>query len=218
MWSCYNTIMVKEAQNIPRQHTPVENGLWVAGQGEAAMTIAKQIADLLTYSRGLLALILAFLGLSQGAAGLPLAVYLLLLSWTSDALDGLFARRSHSHVQSWIGVHDLEIDIAVSGGLLIYMVAAGLLDPPTAGLYALIWFLIFWRWGVIRSLGMVMQAPVYGWFIWVALRDVRPIGQWLVAWIAAVIVLTWPRFPQEVIPGFLQGMQAVWQRVHRPGE
>jgi phosphatidylglycerophosphate synthase len=215
MFQLYNEIMVKEAWHIPRQHIPQGKRPWVARQGETTVPIAKQIADMLTYSRGLLALILVLLGLSQGAEGLPLAIYLLLLSWTSDALDGLFARRSHSHVHSWIGDHDLEVDMVVSGGLLIYMAVAGLIDRPAAGLYALICVLIFWRWGVIRSLGMLMQAPVYGWFIWVALRDVRPIGQWLVAWIAAVIVLTWPRFPQEVVPGFMQGVQAVWQRTHR---
>jgi phosphatidylglycerophosphate synthase len=218
MFSAYNKGMVKEAWYIPRRTDPSESGLRMAGQGAFAVSVAKQIADMLTYSRGVLALLLVLLGLSQGDEGLPLAVYLLLLAWTSDALDGMFARRSGSRTSSWIGEHDLQVDIAVSCGLLIYMVAAGLIDRPSAGIYALFWLLIFWRWGVMRSLGMLMQAPVYGWFIWVAMRDASPIGQWLIVWVIGAVLLTWPRFPQEVVPGFLQGMQAAWQRVRRPGE
>ncbi len=86
------------------------------------MQIAKQAADLLTFSRGLIAIVLICLSVTQGAEGLPLAVGLLILSWTTDALDGPLARLSAKQVHSWIGDRDLEIDMAVSCGLLIYMV------------------------------------------------------------------------------------------------
>jgi len=106
--------------------------------------------------------------------------------------------------------------MAVSLGLLIFMVASGLIEPVIAGSYALVWAIFFWRWGVPRSLGMLVQAPIYGWFIWVAVRDAWPTGQWLIFWIAAAVIVTWPRFPREVIPDFLGGMQAIWRRRHRP--
>jgi hypothetical protein len=32
-------------------------------------------------------------------------------------------------------------------------------------------------------------------------------GLMLSAWVIAAVVVTWPRFPQEVIPGFLGGMR-----------
>lgn len=172
---------------------------------------AKQVADLLTFSRGLLALALVWLGLTQGASGLPLAVYLLLLSWTSDSLDGPIARRDKHRVRTWIGDHDLEVDMAVSGGILVYMVSSGLLDATVAVTYVVAWALIFWRWGLARSLGMLIQAPVYGWFIWVAVRDARHAGQWLIVWIIAAIIVTWPHFPREVIPEFLHGMRSIWK-------
>lgn len=179
---------------------------------------ARHTADLLTFSRALLGFILVWLGLVQGAAGLVFAVYLLLMAWTTDALDGPIARRGDPRSHSWIGNHDLEVDMAVSGGLLVYMVAAGFITPPVAGIYAIAWALIFWRWGLARSLGMLFQAPIYGWFIWVANREARPVGQLLIIWIAAVIIVTWPRFPKTVIPDFLQGMAAVWRHVHDRNE
>jgi hypothetical protein len=159
----------------------------VRKEGIALMQIAKQAADLLTFSRGLL----------------------LLLSWTTDALDGPLARRSVKQVHSWIGARDLEIDMAVSCGLLIYMVTTGLIDPTLAGIYALAWALIFWRWGVIRSLGMLVQAPIYGYFIWVAVSEVQSAGQWLIAWVIAALVITWPRFPRTIIPDFFDGLDAL---------
>ncbi len=88
----------------------------------------------------------------------------------------------------------------------------GLIDPPLAGVYALSWILIFWRWGVIRSLGMLVQAPIYGYFIWVAVRDAQPAGQWLIAWIIGALVITWPRFPKSIIPDFLKGLEATRHR------
>lgn len=171
---------------------------------------AKQIADFLTLFRGVLAVALVWVGVSQGAEGLPLAVTLLLLSWTSDSLDGPLARHSHRHSSTWIGLRDLEFDMAVSGGLLLYMVLANLVTLPVAGGYTLVWILIFWRWGVARSLGMLVQAPIYGWFISVAIRDARTSGQWLVVWVLGAVIISWPRFPKMIVPEFLRGIRSVW--------
>lgn len=48
----------------------------------------KHVVDLVTFARGLLALGLVWLGWSQGADRLGLAVYLILVDWTGDVLDG----------------------------------------------------------------------------------------------------------------------------------
>lgn len=150
----------------------------------------------------------------MGAEGLPLAVTLLIFSWTSDSLDGPLARRSRRHSSTWIGCHDLEFDIAVSGGLLIYMALAGFVGMPVVAVYVLVWALIFWRWGSARSLGMLVQAPIYGWFISVAIRNAWAAGQWLVVWILGAVLITWPRFPKEIIPEFLKGMRSLWPPHH----
>ena len=52
------------------------------------------IADLLTLSRILAACVLVWLGLTGGASALPAAVLTVVLGWTTDQLDGWFARRS----------------------------------------------------------------------------------------------------------------------------
>jgi phosphatidylglycerophosphate synthase len=171
------------------------------------MLVAKQVADLLTIFRIILAGIFIWLGLTQGEAGLPLAGWLLIASWTSDTLDGPIARRSRVYYRTWVGDHDLQIDILVAASLLVYMALSGIVDPVVAALYLLLWILYFIRAGVPRSLGMLSQAPIYGWFIWTTLRQAPGTGWWLVGWILVMLVITWPKFPREMIPGFLSGMR-----------
>src|SRR3989304_997708 len=125
------------------------------------MLVSKQFADLITVMRFAVAFILPWLGLAQRAAGRPLAVWLMIADWAGDCLDGAVARRSRVHDHTWVGDHDLEADMLVSGGLLAYLVFARFLDLHLAGAYLLIWALVFWYWGLLRSLGMLFQAPIY---------------------------------------------------------
>jgi len=182
------------------------------------MLVAKQVADFFTLIRVLLSPTLILLGVLQGSEGLPLAIGAMIASWTSDALDGPIARRSRVKYHSWLGDHDLEVDMAVSIGLMTYMLLAGLVDLQIVGVYILLWVLIFWRWGQMRSLGMLFQAPIYGYFIYISMRLAPATGSWMIGWIVAVTIITWPRFPKEVVPGFLDGMRAVFQAYRKGSE
>ena len=173
------------------------------------MLVAKQVADFITMIRAMLAFVFAWLGVTQGAEGLPIAAWLLITSWTSDALDGPIARRSRVQYSTWLGDHDLQVDMAVAAGLLVYMLEAGYLSLVAGALYALVWVLIFYRWDVLRSLGMLFQAPIYTWFIFLALKEAPLYGYLLISWILAVVIITWPRFPNQVVPEFLAGVRAI---------
>jgi hypothetical protein len=170
----------------------------------------KHVADLVTFARAILAFGLVWLGCSQGADGLKLAVYLMLVDWTGDVLDGALARRSElKDHHTWIGDHDLEVDITVSAGLLGYMVLAGFIDWRIAALYLLVWLFIFWHWGYIRSLGMLIQAPIYFIFIYIAIREPPYAGWWLTGWIMLMVIIFWSRFSTEVIPGFMENLRGI---------
>lgn len=169
---------------------------------------AKQIADAITFARGLVAVALAWLGLARPSGHLLLAVGLLILDWTGDNLDGLFARRGPRGAHSWIGDHDLAVDMLVSAGLLVYLLGVGRVSPWLAGAYLLAWAVIYQHLhGVPRALGMLFQAPIYAWFILVAVAQEPLTGLWLLIWILAAVGVTWPRFPREVVPGFLDAMR-----------
>ena len=173
------------------------------------MPVAKQVADLITLTRGLLLVVYSWLGIVHGAATLPLAALMLVYSWTSDVMDGSIARRSRVYYHTWLGDHDLEVDMAVAAGVLLYLLTAGFISLPLGAAYALIWVFIFWHWGFYRALGMLFQAPLYLALIWISLRDEFYYGVIQVVWILVALVLTWPRFPQEVVPGFINGFKAV---------
>lgn len=174
--------------------------------------VSKQIADLLTYFRVIVALVLVWLGLEWGEGALPVAIWTMIASWTSDSLDGPLARRSKVQYRTWIGDHDLEVDMLVSVGLVIYMLASGFVSLQATLVYVLIWGIIFWRFGNFRSLGMLFQAPIYAWFILIAMQLAPADGIWMIGWILAALIITWPRFPKEVVPGFIKGMTDVWDR------
>ena len=182
------------------------------------MLVAKQVADMLTFTRAVIGVMFLWLGLTQGAQGLPQAVLLQTLAWTSDALDGPVARRSREYYHTWIGDHDLQVDMFVSAGLLGYLWASGFVSTIVAVVYVLISVVVFYFLGDIeRTLGMLSQAPIYGWFIWVAMRDAPLAGRWLIIYLVAIIVVTWPRFPKEIVPGFLSGISQLYNRFIKSG-
>jgi hypothetical protein len=170
----------------------------------------KKIADLITLARAMLGFGLAWLGLAQGAAGLTWAIPMLIAAWTGDVADGRIARRSPVERRSWIGDHDLHIDMGVSCGVMVYLLGAGFLTLGLAAGYLVFWAAVFLRFGLEKSLGMLFQAPLYGWFIWIALTQAPASGYWLLAWILAVVAVTWPEFPRQLVPAFLAGMRRIW--------
>lgn len=181
------------------------------------MLVAKQVADLITISRGMMALALAWLGIEAGALAFPLAVWILFADWVGDMFDGSIARRSRIQYHTWIGDHDLEVDMFVSLGLLVYLMGAGFIPWWLGGLYLAFWGLFFWKMGILPSPGMLFQAPIYAWFLWTALKETPGLGVLLILFLLTVIILTWPKFPQIVVPGFLRGMRHAFHSLRKTG-
>ena len=67
------------------------------------MIVAKQVADLITSIRVLIALCLVGVGLILGTAGLPLVAWMMIFDWAGDMVDGRIARRSRLKYHTWIG-------------------------------------------------------------------------------------------------------------------
>jgi cardiolipin synthase len=171
------------------------------------MLVAKQVADLITICRAMLCVAILWFGFSLGAQALPLVVWMLIMAWTSDSLDGPIARRSRLYYNTWIGDHDLFIDVLVALVIWTYLMLSGFVSFWIAGGYILVWAVVFWLLSIPRSLGMLCQAPVYAWFIWIAIRYAPGAGMWLIIWILIAIIVTWPTFPKQIVPGFLAGMR-----------
>jgi phosphatidylglycerophosphate synthase len=180
------------------------------------MVAAKRVADFLTISRMLVSVVFVWLGVSTGPESLELAAWLLLFAWTADSLDGPLARRGPRAFTTWVGDHDLFFDIVVSLGLLGYLVGSDVIAWPYAAAYLLLWSLILIYFGFSRSLGMLLQAPIYGWFLVVTWMQAPMTALVMMVWIGLAVAITWPKLPNEIIPGFLEGMAHAMHRDQTP--
>ena len=169
------------------------------------MNTAKLIADMLTVSRFVIALLLILLGWSQGPVGWRIVTALLIYSWLSDVLDGILARRSRLANSTWIGDHDLYFDMLVALGLLVFLTGVSSINLSISIIYVLLWILIFSRFGFLSALGKLFQAPIYGWFIIATFQIDPALGGLLVLFLILIVVVTWPRFPNDTVPSFLTG-------------
>jgi phosphatidylglycerophosphate synthase len=175
---------------------------------------AKTVADLITTTRGLLGLVMILLGLTQGGRALPVIVLLMILCWTGDFVDGGIARRSRRPRRTYIGDHDVYVDLFVSLCLGVYLIGAGFVGFTFGVCYLLVWVLIFWRFGLEHNLLMLMQAPIYLDLILLAMRYMPESGAWLIAWVLAATMINWRRFSHEIVPRFIDGMRALWESRH----
>lgn len=175
---------------------------------------AKMAADFVTASRGILGLVMVWLGLTQGEDALPIVATLMLLDWTGDFVDGSIARRSRNPRRTWIGEGDIYVDLFVSICLGIYLVGAGFVGSGLGFWYILGWLLILWRFGLDKNLLMFIQAPIYLWFIVTALRVIPESGYWLVAWVIAATMINWKRFSQDIVPKFISGIASMLRGNH----
>ena len=178
------------------------------------MLDAKTVADLITGTRGLLGLVIVWLGLTQGESALPAVVLLMLLDWTGDFVDGGVAHRSRNPRRTWIGDSDIYIDTFISICLGIYLVSAGFAGQVVGFCYLLGWILILWRFGLEKNLLMLAQTPIYLWFILTA-RQLHPeLGWWMIVWVLVALAINWQRFSKEIVPTFIHAMISMGRRRH----
>jgi cardiolipin synthase (CMP-forming) len=170
------------------------------------MIRVKTLADTLTVSRVFLAFVILWLGMAGGSEALPAATAVLIVAWATDLLDGAVARCDRSAEQTWVGRHDLHADMSVGLGVLGYLTIAGFVHVWAGIGYLLVCAVLLW---MTRSdaVGMAVQAPPYGLMLYQALRHAPLQGGMAIAYLALIVIITWPRFPRQTVPGFLRGMR-----------
>jgi len=175
------------------------------------MVSTKTLADVLTAVRFCLAGFILWLGVKGGAEALPAAVVALLLAWVTDVLDGPLARRDPSGRHTWIGDQDLAIDMSVGMAVLAYLTLSGYLTLKATIAYVAVCVALLWYFRSVH-LAWTVQAPPYAGMTYAALRDSPRYGLMIVGYVALVVVATWPRFPERVVPQFLEGMRTLGKK------
>ena len=175
---------------------------------------AKWIADLITTVRAALGVVMIWLGITQGEQALPIVIPMMILCWSGDFFDGMLARKSRNPRKTYIGDHDVQIDMFVSVCLALYMLFAGLASATLVIWYFILWAVIFWRFGLDHNLLMLAQTPIYLYFVLIGLRDYPSLGYLMVFFVLLVLVFHWRRFSQDVVPNFLKGVKSLWINRH----
>ena len=169
------------------------------------MAYLKNVADIITMTRGFLAFVMVWIGIVLGKLGLSQVVYIMLICWTGDFFDGRIARMSRTQRQTWIGDHDIQVDLFVSLGLGAYLIWSGYINKIVAAGYILFWVLFFLSKGPDRNLLMLFQAPIYFFLIMISLQDAPVTGKWILAWLVIILSVNWKTFSKEIVPNFVSG-------------
>jgi len=165
------------------------------------------IADLLTLSRVVAAVVLFWLGLTEGASVLPAAVLVTVLGWTTDQFDGWFARRSPTPTR--LKDHDFCVDLIFYVGILAYLLLARFLPAwLVVGFLTLggaAWLLTRKKAVIVLCLRIIdgvcgviifMNAPV--------------IGFMLVGWLV-VLAVVYRRRLAERVPKWYGDLRGLWR-------
>ena len=167
------------------------------------------LADALTATRCVLALIILCIGVLQGVEeGLSTIVALTVLSWTTDVLDGPLARRASRPTR--LGHCDLVADLGLTLALALCLVTWGALPLlPVAGGLAIAGLGAH----VFHSLAPLRFAMglVYGAFILTAWLVAPRWGRTLAGGVGLVVLLN-PRRAWQQVTGFLGEVAAILGR------
>ena len=168
---------------------------------------SKPVADLLTKLRVVLAVYIAWLGISRGPGSLAKVVAAVIVSWITDILDGPLARRDPRGKQTWIGEHDAEADLTTSIGLSVYLIFDGHM-AAWLGIMVLIVMLSLW---VLHSyqLAWPFYAMPYVVLVVVASKAEPLLGWALLLYLTGVLVVHWRRLKTRYLPEFFDAVRAL---------
>jgi hypothetical protein len=161
------------------------------------------VADALTASRVVLALVV---GVAVASESMTVAILVLMLAWLTDTLDGMIARASSGTTR--LGDWDFRVDVSLGVAILLGLAFAD--RAPIWLVLSAIGLLAGWTWvSGNPAPAMLMMALAYGWFLPILFID-RPNFWWLpFAMIPVLLALDWKRFFRVILPAFFKGMARV---------
>jgi phosphatidylglycerophosphate synthase len=167
------------------------------------------LADLLTVVRLPLGLAVVYAGASGGEAALPQVVWISLVAWTADSVDGHLKRTSEAR-PGWIGRHDFTFDVFYSACIALSLTLAGYVS---AWLFSL-WFGLLGslavigrsRSGIIVTEGVAILALLVR-----AMQSALALGGAMLGWGVVTLALDRKRFAYR-FASFKGGLRSLWQR------
>lgn len=150
------------------------------------------LADILTLSRVPMGLAVVYAGLNTGASALPQVIWLSLLAWTADSVDGHLKRASRKS-PNWVGRNDLTFDVFFNACVAFFF---ALSDIVSAWLFALwvgaiglVRFKLRSRSGAIAANALVVLTLVVK-----AFQQAFALGSAIIGWAVVALALDRKQF------------------------
>lgn len=164
---------------------------------------ARGLADVLTLSRLIGSIVLVWLPWEATIDALRRLVQYSLLLWTTDAVDGRIARRSHLPA-SWLGKRDIFIDCALAFAVCVALARSGYI--PGALLAA--WLgvcLVTYGMRPVDTVLLIFMLPLHLALPVLAFMNDIPEFKLYFIWVAVIAVLNYKRL-KWVIELFINGL------------
>lgn len=150
------------------------------------------LADLLTLSRVPMGFAVVYAGLNTGAAALPQVIWLSLLAWTVDSVDGHLKRASRKP-PGWVGRNDLTFDVFFNACVAFFFAMTGIVSAwlfsAWMGAVGLLRFRLRSRSGAIAANALVVLTLVVK-----AFEQALALGGAIIGWAAVALALDRKQF------------------------
>ena len=166
--------------------------------------------DILTASRGVIAALIIALGF-VGPRALGWVIFLTMLGWTTDILDGRLARRQHKG-PTWIGEHEFAFDMMMVFAAFCYLVMTKFVPVLPATIYvsvALLFIVVFQS----KSVTMSFAFPLIVLPLVVAYFRAPQAAYIYITWIVLALLYDWRRF-FGVVREFLVNIKELYKRLN----
>lgn len=176
-------------------------------QQAVRVPLTKRIADLFTLLRLALGLGLISSGVVDGTANLAQDIWMLVMAWSTDMVDGRISRSMNTNGKTWLGKHDVYVDMFVSIAVLIYLAVTSLLPLWLMFAYLLVWGALILKWGLPPIFAQIFQNPIYAYFLVVTMLKAPWVLPWLLLWGLVALIFFWRRLAEL--------LKSVWATVFR---
>lgn len=168
----------------------------------------KRVPDLLTASRAIIAVAIVSLGF-VGPRALETVILLTMLGWTTDILDGKFARR-YKKQATWVGEREFAFDMVMVFAGLCYLVMAGFIPSAPAAIYVAVaaLFIAYFR---SKMVTMSFAFPIVASPLIIAYFNAPRAALYFTVWIGLVLLVDWRRF-KGVVLEFIANAKALQKR------
>jgi len=168
----------------------------------------KRVPDLLTLSRGVIALAIVTLGF-LGPSALETVILLTMIGWTTDIFDGRLARK-YNKPPTWVGEREFTFDMLMVFSCLCYLMMAGLVPLSWSLVYVMIAAacIAYFR---SKSVTMSFAFPVVALPLLIAAREAPRAALAYSIWILAALLLDWGRF-RGVVLEFIDNARKIGRR------